>query len=523
MFMRILNLTAFSVLIMIIFDATSAWARYKVQIENNFQTWVAPSPEVQMAREGKDDQLGLARIFVPVMTHYETEPLFHVYKNGKPFRLKNPIGKSLFVEPGQYTIYIGNCSIENCKIKKTVSLKNGETKIIYPDWSGLIVRIIEPTRKYLVQSYEIFNMKNKESMGISISKDETEPGEKQETWLLPPGRYKITKAGYPFNTAINFSTVDLLPGQLYQWTIVMDEYSSHFVGAGFLEEMRHKTLNKTHLTIFSSLGGSFNVFHSNRQQKENFNTTLNAAIDFDNRLQFDNGTHFILMEPSYNLILSQEKGREMQIYSDKFIADNIYIYYLNRMFGFYGRADMQSKFFPDTIYFSSDKDTLQTVDTNGNTTHHTNVSDFQLSPAFYPLFLKEGTGINFTPFRTSDLRFSLRTGIGFRQSIYKNSYESSTNSDSVYKELDSLYLAGYELTGRLYMRLFYKLLFSLKYDILFPFEDTKNIHTELDAILSYRLLKFFSLEYTFSFKQGQGRSYAVLENNFWLKFSYIFY
>jgi len=85
-------------------------------------------------------------------------------------------------------------------------------------------------------------MSNAESFGFGYGARE-EVGEHLLTWILKPGTYKITLNGQSFNTYIDFTTVELVKGELVQLTMVVDSESGHLIGAGILNQEENILLN----------------------------------------------------------------------------------------------------------------------------------------------------------------------------------------------------------------------------------------------------------------------------------------
>ncbi|HHE40595.1 MAG TPA: hypothetical protein ENL10_03750, partial [Candidatus Cloacimonetes bacterium] len=163
-------------------------------LEENYSTWYTPEPMRQLEEEGIDDQLGMGRIFVPAMSDPGLEPAYTIYQNGKLVKDACPVGQSIFMDPGSYILEIGSAIASAQKAKINVTLKAGQTRIIEPTWGGLIVKIIDENRDFLREPYEIYAINDyNNSIGSKYSAEENEPGEKQETWLLIPGIYKIIK------------------------------------------------------------------------------------------------------------------------------------------------------------------------------------------------------------------------------------------------------------------------------------------------------------------------------------------
>ena len=487
-----------------------------------YESWIAPRPDEQFRLEGKDDQRGFGRIFIPVMSSNEWVPNVTIYRGGELVRDDASMGESVFLEPGEYRVVFGSGIYEEQRLERTVEVESEEAVIVPVDWAGLIVRIIDPSRNFLVQNYEIFDMESEETHGMSVSKDENQPDEHPDTWLLRPGLYKITRAGAPFNTSTNFATARLLPGTLTQFTVVIDEISGNFMGAGILKELETQSMKKTFFTHYSALNGSANLSSDNRADRDEFVTNINLSTRFDNRFLYDDRKQYFLSEPSHELVLSRTGQRSMHISTDRLLFNNIYIYYFVPAFGLYGRFDMETKVFPGKAYFDSgqpeifkmsDGDTLEVV---------RDADEVVVSPNFSPLKLKEGVGLNFTPVRGNRVRFSIRTGAGFWQYLNNEVYVQSSQSDVVFEKVNSDYVEGLEVSAWGNVQPTSKLVWATKVDVLFPVKGTKKTSYELESLVSYRLLKYTSLEYDFLYSKETSRARGYIESTLWLKLSYIF-
>ncbi len=488
----------------------------------NYKTWLTPPPQEQFNREAKDDHKGFGRIFIPVMTNKEWEPTVNIYKENRLIHYAENMGESIFLEPGNYRVEFGSGVTRRQKIVKNVEIKSGETEILSVDWCGLIVRIIDETRDFLKQNYEIFDMETEESYGIKISKDEDEIGEYHDTWILRPGLYKITKAGSPYNTFINFTTVRLLPSTLTQYTIVVDELSGNFIGAGILEEMRTRLEKRTHWSPYSALHGSVNLTSNNKSAKDEFDTNINLSTKFDNRIRYETKKQYFLSEPSFELVLSKGEQTKLRISNDRLLFNNIYIYYFVPLLGLYSRFDVETKVFSGKEYYESKQDSIIKISDGDTVDVVYDKDEITVSPVFSPLKLKEGLGLNFTPIRKSKVSFSIRAGLGFWQNLKKDVFEKSSRSEVVFEKVSSSYIRGLELSASGNFQPISRLVWNLKIDMLFPYTGDKEPNYEVENVLNYRLLKFLSLEYKFIYNKEADRDYAWIENNIWLRLSYIF-
>ena len=69
--------------------------------------WTAPPPSVQLDREALDDRMGLGRLFLPVMSESRSEPFYAVFSGDEKVG-EMPMGSSIFLKPGKYTVRYGS-------------------------------------------------------------------------------------------------------------------------------------------------------------------------------------------------------------------------------------------------------------------------------------------------------------------------------------------------------------------------------------------------------------------------------
>ena len=62
-------------------------------------------------------------------------------------------------------------------------------------------------------TYELIRMSTREDFGIGFGADE-QLGEATRVWVLPPGLYKLIRAGGTYRDRTNFATVRLEAGRL---------------------------------------------------------------------------------------------------------------------------------------------------------------------------------------------------------------------------------------------------------------------------------------------------------------------
>ncbi|MCU0642742.1 MAG: hypothetical protein MUC94_00545 [bacterium] len=489
--------------------------------EKKLYNWIAPSPKAQLDMEAMDDIKGLGRLFLPAMTNSDFEPVYIISQNDSVLKMAK-MGTSVWLRPDRYTITFGSGNLDQM-IKKVVEIQAEETRIIEPDWCGLTIRIIDETREWLKESYEIFHIPERVSYGIGYGADE-QLGENLQTWILKPGLYKIIKSGEHVNTYINFATVRLLPGELTQYTIVVDSETKNFMGAGVLE-MGTETRKIKDWSIFSALYGSFTLNRANDVTSEEQQTSMAFVAQLDYNIKYSTKKHYFLsrglMEEGWNM---QRKQSSFRSYLDNLRLKNIYIYYFLPGMGVYGRFFLETNLFGTTYYYDRPT-TISFYDEKGKLERtNENIKRIIVSPSFSPLELKEGIGINLLLIKSLRANFNVRGGMGFRQNLNWELYAKTTSSDSAFYKKPSVFLRGPEAALIGNYRIRRNMMITSELDMLVPSGGENKLVYDWENNLNFRISKNISIDYTLRIKKDPSiTSYIQYEHILLLRYSYILF
>lgn len=483
------------------------------QMEYN---WIAPPPKTQLKMEQMDDIKGLGRLFLPAMTNSDFEPVYTVWKGDSIIR-EQKMGLSVWLRPGEYTVAFGSGNIEQM-IKKKITIQAQETKMIEPDWSGLTIRILNEVRDWIKEPYEIFRLPEREAFGIGYGADQ-QLGEKLQTWILKPGLYKIVKLGENVNTFINFTTVRLIPGELTQYTIVMDSETKNYIGSGVLlfESESRRIRN---WSVFSALYGSLTLNHANDVTSEEQETSMAFVAQLDYNIKYSTQHHYFLarglFEEGWNM---QPRETNLRSYLDNVRLKNLYIFYFSPVIGAYGRFFLDTNLFR-TVRYYDDPTNLILIERNGTETTYKNLKQVELSPPLSPLELKEGIGLNIQFLKSLRANFNVRLGMGFRQNINTQLYTQDTNSDSVFYRKSSSYLRGPEASLIGNYRIFKNMMITSEIDLLMP-SGSETVVYDWENNINLRLTQNVSLDYTIRIKRDESIvPYVQSEQILLLRYSY---
>ena len=494
-------------------------ARVAESQEQKLYNWIAPPPRAQLDMEAMDDIKGLGRLFMPAMTSPDFEPVYTISQNDSVLKMAK-MGNSVWLRPGRYTIAYGSGN-QDQMIKKVVDIQALETRIIEPDWCGLTIRVIDETREWLKESYEIFRIPERESYGIGYGADE-QLGENLLTWLLKPGLYKIVKLGEHVNTYINFATVRLLPGELTQYTIVVDSDTKSFMGAGILE-MGTETRKIKNWSLFSALYGSFTLNRANDVTSEEQFTSMAFVAQMDYNIKYSTQKHYFLsrglMEQGWNM---QRKQSTFRSYLDNLRLKNIYVYYFLPGLGFYGRFFLETNLLGATYYYDKPT-TVYMYDEKGDLERtNSDIKRIVVSPSFSPLELKEGIGINVLLIKSVRANFNIRGGMGFRQNINWELYAKHTGDDTSFYKKKSTFLKGPEAALIGNFRLRKDITITSELDMLISSGQGNKLVYDWENNLNFRISKNISIDYTIRVKKDPSiASYIQYEHILLLRYSYI--
>lgn len=480
--------------------------------------WLTPPPKVQLDMEALDDIKGLGRLFLPAMTDPELEPVYTVSKDDSIIA-EQKMGQSVWLRPGRYTIRYGSGTLDQL-MRTVIEIQAEETKIVEPDWSGLTIRVIDETREWLKEPYELYRMPDGEAFGIGYGVDE-QLGEKLQTWILKPGLYKIVKLGEHVNTYINFATVRLLPGELTRYTIVMDSDTKNFLGSGILE-LGTEIRKIKNWSLFGAFYGSFTLNRANDVTSEEQQTSMAFVAQLDYNVRYSTKRHYFLarglIEEGWNL---QRKQSLFRSYLDNVRLKNLYIFYFIPGIGLYGRFFVDTNLFK-TTYFYDKLTTVYLYDEVGQLEERRWLVDrIVVSPNFSPLELKEGIGINISLIKSLRANFNIRGGMGFRQNINWKLYTKDAASDTIFNKNSSTYLRGPEASIVGNIRILRNIMVTSELDVLIPSEDYERLVYDWENNLNLRLSKNVSIDYTLRLKRDESIvPYVQKEQILLLRYSY---
>jgi len=428
-------------------------------------TWESPPISTQLEMDETIVPVGKGAVFIPSMTDPENEPPYGILSEGK-IRHNTMMGHRIVLSPGIYTVLFGSGTVDQM-MKKKVRVEEGATTLIKPDWSGLVIEVINQSRTNIREYYEIFDLATGNSYGIGQGVEEG-LDEKIRTWIFPPGIYKVVKPGDNVNAVTNFGTIRLSPGELVRVSLVLDSKTGNFLGFGYISDIRQSRRRSSVWNVRSELAGNalLNYIPSSESGGEkdaNFTSTVQWLTD----ARYESGRHVIPVWSNLEEGLSMESDREIHKYIDKTELRLTYIYRLSNFLSPYIRASAETRLFKTYHRFEEPSDYVR-VSTKGDTLEVVeDTKEIKLGKAFSPVLLKQGFGITSVFIKSIPVNFNIRTGYGARQTYARNAYLFNSDTN-VLSPILKTNITGMEFLLLGDMRFGRYVLFYTEFDILMP-------------------------------------------------------
>jgi hypothetical protein len=414
--------------------------------------WAMPSAEEQLEADHTVIPLGKGALFVPAMTDpYSEPPVIIVADN---VYLTAATGQRVLLDPGQYVVIVTSGS-PGQGVGVSVDINEGETTIAPVTWGALRVEVTDDRRVPHRGSYEIIKDDTREPYGTGFGAD-TLQGETLSTWLLPPGVYRIVRAGSNYRSFRDWSTVYVPEGGLVRYRLVTDPATGEFRGAGMLLPNEFGTMQDDRpwfASIVVGLDGTL-AQASNVVGVQNGTTAALEAFG-DAQIAWNKGPqHFaslVQLEEGATQFRPQAATPLPILKSkDRFRTDLLYTRYLREDVGPYVRAAGEAQIFPSEVLVTQRTD-IRKVFANGNEDVTTVAANhtFHVSDAFEPTVIREGVGLNTRFFNSRLVSFNWRIGLGLRQNLYGGAFvlnDDPTSAEIEYEQVKSFTQQGAEST-----------------------------------------------------------------------------
>lgn len=428
-------------------------------------TWDAPPISTQFEMDKTIMPVGKGAVFCPAMTDPDNEPMYGVLIDGR-IAMDARMGERIPLSPGVYTIVLGSGTVDQM-IQKNVRVQEGATTLIKPDWSGLVIEVINQTRTNIREYYELFDLRTGNSYGIGQGVEEG-LDESIRTWILSPGLYKIVKPGDNVNAVTNFGTVRVLPGELIHQNLVLESATGDFLGFGHITSVREGTNRTNKWVVRSELSGNALLnYVPTSESGGDKDASFTATVQWLTDARYESGRHVFPVWSNLEEGLSMDNNREIHKYIDKAELRFTYIFRLSDLMSPYLRVFGESRLF-DTTYHFDEPTSYMLLNAAGDTVKTaTNATHLDLGKSFSPIYLKEGFGVTSALIKTLSFNVNIRSGYGARQTYGRGSYIFNANNNSLTPVLDSR-ITGMEFLLLGDFRLGRYILFNAEFDMLMP-------------------------------------------------------
>jgi len=352
---------------------------------------------------------GRGALFLPALSQPEQEPSLAVYADGEQVA-GGRMGERVVLRPGDYQVRLGNGAAEQ-QLALPVRIEEGRDTLVVPTWAALEVRVVNDRFIPFRGGYELLDGRTREEYGLGFGADE-EQGETLRVWVLRPGLYKIIRPGGTYRDRTNFATVQLDPGQLTRFTLVLDQDTGDFRGAGVVDAREAELDPRRRWRPRGIIGGDL-TFNRSTAAASQDGWNLDVDLFFDGMLTFQQQPHTVVsrLELEEGQTRTPEKDRFTNRL-DRIYLHTIYSYELLPWFGPYARAGLESALLTRTYDFDQPPD-VEEVDASGEHVAWQRDTDrVELGGFLSPLQLKAGAGGNFQLVHTTDLDLALRVGPG---------------------------------------------------------------------------------------------------------------
>jgi hypothetical protein len=462
--------------------------------------WLMPTPEEQLARDQTQIPIGKGAIFVPSITGPEYEPPATVVTEKEVLSIS--LGQRVLLDPGPYVVVISSGTPAQ-GVSIAVDVKEGETTLVPVTWGALRIEVTDDHRIPHRGSYDIIRADTREVVGTGFGVD-TLQGEILQTWLLPPGLYRIVRPGRDYRALRDFESVEVPAAGFVRYRLVMDEETGDFYGAGVLLPDEFASVGADRANWFKSLvvGAEGSTVYDRNVSGTASQLLLSSSIFVDAQVGYhknkDNFTFLAQVEEGGTYRRIVDDTLPIDKTTDLLYGNALYTYDIKGSTGPYVRAFGESRAFPtdpiaayDTTFFTTFPDgSTETTAVPANETFH-------VSDRWAPTLIREGIGIN-TSFveKARSTNFNLRVGYGMRQNLYQDALvptDDLQTSRVEYLSVPTFFEEGIEATVVATVRLPGSIVYSTDLELFADFQTLDRLAVTWRNTLSLRIARNLSL------------------------------
>ncbi|MCL2183907.1 MAG: DUF3078 domain-containing protein [Chitinispirillia bacterium] len=408
-------------------------------IEATMNTWNAPSLAAQQSADETNIPFGKGGVFIPTMTEINSEPDIEVFDKNGNLVASGETGRSFALEPGEYLVTLGSGTAEQ-RIHKPVRVEEGRTLPLIPDWSGLLIDVVDEQGIALKGEYELVRIDEFDPYGRGYGAS-IELGETVRAWILKPGIYKILGAGEGYQTMTNFVTVRLMPGELTSFLLIQDPENNYRIRGGGTVHLTPSTKLTSNWLAGANVGANVQLnaetdHQANAGSSNSFTMgfMLDAwvlyrkkPVEWSTRLRLDQ-----------SLNITDNSIENMINNPDRVQMSSIFIWRILNWVGPYARGEFNTRLFQNRIRRSKNETGFVFVDENYFYTGTDTVQVFTIEPGLSPTIFELGAGINADLTTRRYFEARVRAGFGTAYSRYDDRYRVIEENKVTYNSPDSL-------------------------------------------------------------------------------------
>ncbi len=416
-----------------------------------------------------------------------------------------------------------------------VDISSNMRKVLTPFWGELLIRVLDESQTRVRMQYDIYSKSpGQDAFDTKVDfrySPADEIGEYDYLWVLKPGRYMITLNGASPNAYRDFTTINLEAGKPYELTMIVNPEGERSVlmGAGVLTSAEFRRLRLHKGAVHTNINFSSN----NSVDRDNPIRSISLSSQFDNKVDYDVWPIHFTMKSLYDLGFDKSTGTDFRVNVDTYSLRNALVFYpwkenkFLKNLGMYGRGDMSTHFFDEYVFFQNERNYIK-VSQEADTLYIIGAKKLQVKDAFYPMRLKEGTGLTYRLNLSPRISMNLRSGFGWQQDYENSAYyyvrdvTIGGNVYEYYQENSSSNARGIEASLLLTMNNLLKIVsISSNLDVLFPMgAGNRTAKYDNENLINIRLYRNISLDIKANISYNKPlRDYVLIDYNAFLRLS----
>jgi hypothetical protein len=466
--------------------------------------WSEPDAETQLAEDRTEIPLGKGAVFVPSMTGVLNEPPVILVDEKTNDVQDIRTGQRVLVDPGNYVVIVSSGS-PGQGVGQAVTVTEGDTTLVPVTWGALRIEVVDDHRVPHRGGYEIIRADTREPYGTGFGAD-TLQGERLNTWLLPPGIYRIVRPGSNYRALRDFATVYVPEAGFVRYRLVLDPDTGEFQGSGVILPGEFGSPKSRAQRWFSSLviGAVGSLDQQRNVVGVNNQLSVSGSLFIDGQLAYNAGKHsasaLLQIEEGGTQIRPQESDPLPLVKTrDRLRLDTLYAYYLRPSFGPYVRAAAESQAFRTNVLVTEDTTVLRQPTAGATFRETVSANDtFFVADPWEPTIVREGAGLNTRFVNNRWVTLNWRIGLGLRQNRFDGAWlldDQRGTPEIEYTQVDSFNQEGIESTVIATARLPGWAVYATDLELFADFQELERPVIEWRNTLTLRLTRNLSLNY----------------------------